>query len=438
MALLKTLPEHIPLAPGADLLFLPEPRLKRALLQVDFDLALDEHCAARTLLGQVLDQGTAKHPSRMHLAQRQEQLFGATLGFGGLRAAEKHRMRLQLGWVGERFLPAGEELAVEVLGLGRELLEQPRRGEDGAPFAADVMERERAQLARHIRSFVDDRAGYAQQRFYEAMCEGEPFARAPWGTVEQVEALCAEDLEQARLNILKHGRVLILAVGPIDRDPLVDALRAWLGEGGAWAGERQEPADAVTRTPGDLREVREERPIDQARFHLGFRVDRPTTSEEMESLMLASAVLGGGIQGRLFRIVREERSLAYGIGSEVLAGKGLLTVGAGIDSSKADEVRDEVLAQVADLAENGPSEEEIAMCKASFFNGLQSIGDSAGTLARFYAREYQYGLHRSPAMRAEVLESLGPQDVQRAAQSWKADTAFLMAAPQASMVETVG
>ena len=127
MALLKTLPEHIPLAPGADLLFLPEPRLKRALLQVDFDLPLDGDCAARTLLAQVLEQGSAAHPSRMHLAQRQEQLFGATVSFGGLRAAEKHRMRLQLGWVGERFLPDGETLAVDVLGLGRELLEEPRR-----------------------------------------------------------------------------------------------------------------------------------------------------------------------------------------------------------------------------------------------------------------------------------------------------------------------
>ncbi|MCH2102176.1 MAG: insulinase family protein [Planctomycetes bacterium] len=438
MALLKMLPEHIPLAPGVDLLFLPEPRLKRALLQVDFDLPLDEGCAARTLLAQVLEQGTAAHPSRMHLAQRQEGLFGATVGFGGLRAAERHRMRLQLGWVGERFLPAGEQVAVEVLGLGRELLERPRRGSGGAPFDETVLERERAQLARHIRSFVDDRAGYAEQRFYEAMCSGEPFARAPWGTVEEVEALTAADLEAVREAILQRGRVLILAVGPVERGSLVEALQAWFGKEGGWVGERAELPEATTRMPEALREVREELPIDQARFHLGFRVARPTNSVEMESLLLASSVLGGGIQGRLFRIVREERSLAYGIGSDVLAGKGLLTVGAGIDASKADEVCEEVLRQVTDLAENGPTEEEISMCKASFLNGLQSIADSAGTLARFYAREFQFGLHRSPADRAAVLESLGPQDVQRAAKSWKADTVFLMADPKASIAGSIG
>ena len=122
MALLETLPEHIPLAPEADLLFLPEPRLKRALLQIDFDRPLDALSPARTLLAQVLEQGSAKHPSRMHLAQRQEELFGASVSFGGLRAAEKHRMRVQAGWVGERFLPADETIAVDVLGLAREVL----------------------------------------------------------------------------------------------------------------------------------------------------------------------------------------------------------------------------------------------------------------------------------------------------------------------------
>jgi predicted Zn-dependent peptidase len=435
MALLETLPEHIPLAPEADLLFLPEPRLKRALLQLDFDRPLDSQSPARTLLAQVLEQGSARHPSRMHLAQRQEELFGAAVNFGGLRAAEKHRMRVQAGWVGERFLPADETIAVDVLGLARELLEQPRRGQDGAAFDLPMFERERAQLARQIRSFVDDRSGYAQQRFYETLCVGEPFASPPWGTAEQVEALQIEHLEAARVDLLRHGKVLVIAVGPIDRDPLVAALRDWLGEAGPWGAQRLAPPAAVTRSPDALREVREELPIDQARFHLGFRLPVPKTSEEMEAQLMANAVLGGGIQGRLFRIVREERSLAYGISSEVLAGKGLLTIGAGIDASKAEEVRDEVLRQVEDLAKNGPNEEELSMVRAAFANGLQSIGDSAGSLARFYAREFQYELHRSPAQRAAVIDGLGPEDVRAAAATWQPDLSFLMAAPEPSLQE---
>ena len=98
-------------------------------------------------------------------------------------------------------------------------------------------------------------------------------------------------------------------------------------------------------------------------------------------------------------------------------------------------MRDEVLRQVEDLAKNGPNEEELAMVRAAFANGLQSIGDSAGSLARFYAREYQYDLHRSPAQRAAVLDQLGPEDVRAAAATWQPDLSFLMAAPEPSLQE---
>lgn len=438
MPVLETLPEHIRIADGVDLLFLAEPRFKRALVQLDFDLPLDEGNAARTLLAQVLEQGSAAHPTRMHLAQRQEELYGATVSVGGMRAAERHRMRAQLAWVGDRFLPAGQSIAAEVLGLARELLEDPRRGEDGEAFSEEVVRREREQLARHIRSFVDDRAGYAQERFYAAMCAGEPFARAPWGTAEEVEALDADALEAARQRVLGASKILITAVGPLERESVLEPLRAWLGADGAWSGPRMEPSIPSPRTPETLREVREELPIDQARFHLGFRVPRPVDSHAMESLLLANSVLGGGIQGRLFRIVREERSLAYGISSGVLAGKGLLTVSAGIDAACAEDVRDEVLRQVEDLATKGPQEEELAMAKAQFFNGLRSLGDAGGSLANFHAREFQFGLRRTPAERRAMIEQLGPEDVRAAAAQWLPDLSFLMCAPQAELQEQVG
>lgn len=433
MGLFDSLPERVELADGVDLLYLAEPRFKRALVQLDFDVALDAGAGARTLLAQVLEQGSERFPSRMHLAQEQERLYGAAVSIGGLRAAEKHRMRLRASWVGERFLPAGEPVAAQTLELTRELLENPVRGDQGEPFPTKVVERERDQLARHIRSFVDDRAGYAQQRFYETMCAGEPFAQAPWGRAEEVERLTASELEMQRQRLLREARVLILAVGPIERASLVETLQSWFSDLQGEGSERPPLPAAVFKQPTELREHREELPVDQARFHLGFRVPVPTESVEMEALLLANSVLGGGIQGRLFRIVREERSLAYGISSEVLAGKGLLTVGAGIDASKAEEVRDEVLRQARLLAESGPTEEELAMAKAAFANGLRSLGDGAASLARFFQREEQFGLRRTPAERARVVESLTAEQLQQAAAQWVPDTSFLLAAPEPAL-----
>jgi len=433
MSLLETVPEHIPLASGVDLYLLPEARFKRAALRIDFELPLDQGAAARSLLIQVLEQGCAAFPSRMHLSQAQEDLFGASLYFSGTRAVEHHRVQFGMSWIGERFLPPGEELLKPLLGLGRQVLEQPLRGQGSAQFDGAIVERERAQLIRQIESMVDDRSSYARERFYSLMCKGEAFARPPWGTVEEVAALTLDDLEAARLELLEKARVRIFAAGPIEAGPFVEQLKAWWQSSPSTA--RQAPPAVVVPTQVNASEVREELPIDQARYFHGFRVPVPSDAAESEALILANSVFGGGIHGRLFRVVREEKSLAYGISSELRSGKGMIVVGAGIDAEAAIGVRDEIRTQWSDLRDNGPREVELAMAKASMFNRLESLGDAASSLMGHHARETSLGFGRSPAERAAAIEACTPQQVQAAAASWQEDLSYLLAAPEAALTE---
>jgi predicted Zn-dependent peptidase len=431
MSLLQTVPEFHTLAPGVDLLILAEPRFKRCQVQVDFDRPLDARAPARTLLGQVLQQGTEVRRSRMQIARRLEDLYGASLALGGQRVAEAFRTTLQFSWVGERFVPVGEKVALPLLDLGREILEQPLRGADFGSFEPSVLERERAQLLRMIESFRDDRSSYAEEQFLLAMCQGEPFARSSWGSKQEVQALTAADLESAREDLLQHSHIRIMAVGPVDTDAIRSWFGEWLGSGGAYAqAQRQQPAEPIAIQPQQRRELREDMAVDQARFHFGFRVPRPQGSQATEALLMANNVLGGGINGRLFKIVREQRSQAYGIGSTIYTVKGLLTVSAGIDAQHYQEVRDEVSLQTRLLASEGPTEEELQMSKAAVLNGLSSIGDSAGSMAHFYLREYQLGLNRTPAQRAAMIESLTAADVQQVARDWQEDLCYLLAAPE--------
>ena len=57
-------------------------------------------------------------------------------------------------------------------------------------------------------------------------------------------------------------------------------------------------------------------------------------------------VFGGGMTSKLFMNVREKRSLCYDIGSSYQGGKGILTVGAGMDCDQIQTVEDEVLCQL--------------------------------------------------------------------------------------------
>lgn len=433
MPFLDKKPEIRRPAPGVELVCLPDERFKRALVLFHFDRPLDERSPARTLLCRVLEQGSAAYPSRMELSRVLESLYGAAMEVDGNKLAEMHRVTLAVTWVGGRFLPADNTVARDALALGREVLENPLRGQDGAPFSMEIFQRERDQLVRHIRSLVDDRSAYAEERFFAEMCAGEPYGRPPYGDEATVSALDAAALEEARVDLLERATVTVLALGPVDANTLEEAVREWLGAPGLEAA-REAPPAPVPKRPDELRSVRETIEVDQARFLMGFRIPPPRTAAELERLSLANAVFGSGTSSRLFREVREERSLAYGIYSTIRSVKGLLVVEAGIDAGSFEEVRDQVLAQVADLAGGGATADELAVAKAAVMNDLNAIGDTARGLANFFTRERLVGLNRTPAQRAAELQSVQLEELAGAAAQWQPDLVYLLA-PEKALVE---
>lgn len=429
---MQSFPEPRRVAPGVEFLGLRDERFKRVQLRVHWEMPLDAASPARTLLLQVLEQGSAEHPSRMELARSLQEAYGADLEFGAERSGECHQAVLRLSCVGQRFLPAGERALPGLLRLAREVLDRPRRGPDGKRFVADVLERERAQLLRRIAALRDDRSAWAEQRFLEAMCAGEPYARAPWGTEAEVAALTDEDLERARAGLLRDARVIAVMVGPDDPEEAAAFLAEWFRDRAAPPPLR-EPAP---RRPGARRHLREELVTDQARYHAGYRCAMPQDLAAREALAMAVSVLGGGVHGRLFRIVREQRSQAYSIHAQLRARKGLMTVEAGLDAKHAESVRAEVDAQVTDLQRHGAQAEELEHARRSTCDRLLGLADQPTALASYLARERALGLARAPAQRVALIERVTPADVAAAAQRWLPDLDYLLAPPVAAEVTT--
>lgn len=421
----ETLPVKRALGEQAELLLLPNDRFKKPTARLAFDLPLDGREPTFHLLARVLEQGTAALPSQQALTRRRQELYGASVGVGVGRVAERLRFSAAASWVGERFLPEGVSVQSDCLALLASLLENPIHGPADEPLHPDVVERERANLLAEVRARKEDRSVYAEERCLEEMCAGEPCGRPEPATEAEVAAISIDDLEDARHAILETASVSGVAVGALDADALNDQLAAWLGG----ASGRKPVPDPDVRSAGELRRVTEEMELDQARFVFGFRVEPATTIAQTEACLLANAVLGGGAYGRLFQIVREERSLCYGIYSQLRLKKGLLLVEAGLAADRIDEVREEVLKQVEIVAQGGFEEEQLNMARLRALNDLRSVGDTATGLAAHWEREHLLGFHRSPGERAADVAAIEPEQVATAARGWAPDLLYTLVTP---------
>lgn len=135
----------------------------------------------------------------------------------------------------------------------------------------------------------------------------------------------------------------------------------------------------------------EQRKIDQAHLVCAYRTF-PIDDSRRYALALLSSILGGGMSSRLFTEIREKRGLAYYVKSDVSAftDTGMISFSAGVKQDKFDEVIKLIFAETADLAANGPTEEELDRAKKNFRGKIALALEGSFEVAEFLAEEAFY------------------------------------------------
>lgn len=401
---------------------LPVDRFKSVTCRVVFHLPLTPRAAEAALLPPLLRRGTRFHPDLVSIGRRLDDLYGAALDGDVSRVGERQVLDLAVDVVAPRHLPERADVLAEGLEFLRELLLEPRL-EDGR-FPADVFEQERENLARVVEGLLDDRISYATERCLARMCEGEPYANYPYGTPETIRAAGNEAVVARHRSILRSAPADMFVVGPAE-PAVVEAQARTLAE--ALGTRRVEtPPEPVPPPDRPRRRFDEEMDIDQAKLVLGFRVARRSGPEEDPGLALFTTLLGGGPFSKLFRKVREERSLAYYASASLERPKGLLVVQAGIDPGKEEEVTELCLAQVEALRRGEIDDAEMVAGKRALRTRLRGLDDSPSGLIAYAVERALLGRSPLPSDEEAAVAAAGPGAVVEAAGRVWLDTVFLL------------
>lgn len=289
---------------------------------------------------------------------------GAEMSFNETRDAVYGSMRM----LAERKDQAFDLLRLAVL--------QPRF--DQAPI-----DRIRAQILAGIVSGERDPDTVASRKWAETVYAGHPYSRPDQGTKESVATLTADDLRALHRATFVRGGLHVAVVGAIDATTLKRKLDAVFGDLPEKGTLRSVP-DASPKLGRQI-EVNYDRP--QTSLQLAFpgvRRDAP----DFYAAALMNEILGGGtFTSRLFEEVRDKRGLAYGVSSALMNSRhsSLLAISTATRSDRAAETLSVIRDVVKDMAEQGPTAEELAAAKAYTIgayalNNLDSSSSIASTL----------------------------------------------------------
>ncbi len=282
-------------------------------------------------------------------------------------------------------------LAMAVLG---ELVARPLLDEK-------EIEQERDVIVEEIRSYLDDPAEHVNVLFDLAVFDDTPLGREIAGTEESVRALPVDAIHRFWGTYYRPANVVVAASGDIGHDTVAGLAAEAFGTGNG-SIPAYAPAPAI---PAGDRFVRASRPTTQAQLIVGvpgLRRDHP----DQWTLSVLNAILGDGMSSRLFLEVREERGLAYDVGSSIVsyADAGVVSVYAGVDPRKIRPTIAAVLEELARLRDDAVPDGEMAKAKAYLAGRLELRLDESRYLASWIGT--QEALHDRVMTPDEALAAI--------------------------------
>ena len=238
-------------------------------------------------------------------------------------------------------------------------------------FAQEDVETERGVVLEEIGMYEDSPEDLVSERLAAAVYKGSPLARPILGTQATLAPMTGEWLAQWQREHYRPGALVAALAGSFTPQQ-VDRLRDCLAQ--------LEPGPVAQTKPAAYRPAvtARKKAIEQNHLILAFP-SLTYLDERRPQLLLLNALLGGGCSSRLFQELREKRGLCYTVYSYVSdhADAGFLGVYAALNREQEGQALDAMRALVCDLADHGPTQEELdrvrEQAKANLLMGSESI-----------------------------------------------------------------
>jgi predicted Zn-dependent peptidase len=246
-----------------------------------------------------------------------------------------------------------------------------------------------------------------------------PLGRQIAGTAESIGGITRAQVVRFYRRHYRPANLVIAVAGAVDHAQLVRQVRRAFSRNDFLSGDE---SPVPPRAEDHARRVRSgtvsaRRPFEQVNLVLGVK-GMTRTDDRRFSLGVLNTALGGGTSSRLFQEVRERRGLAYSVFSFAShhADAGLVGVSVGCLPAKLDDVLATVRAELAKVAADGITQEELDRGKGQLKGGLVlGLEDSGARMSRLGKAELVYDellsidevIHRVDDVTLEDVRTIG-------------------------------
>ncbi|GAW66801.1 peptidase M16 [Geoanaerobacter pelophilus] len=292
------------------------------------------------------------------------------------------------------------------------------------------VEKERAVVLQEILMNQDTPSRFIYNQFHQGFWQGHPLGTPILGTSESIGSIQRNRLMDYKLSNYLSSATIVSVAGNVEHDRMVEQAERTLGALPKGIPQVKKPQPGWRSAVGENRHY--QRPLEQTLFYMGYPLP-PAGNEHRHKLSVFNQILGTGMNSRLFREVRERRSLAYTVYSMMSSytDSAALMIYAGTSADRAQEAVDVCHAEVLRFCEEKVSEEMLAAAKEQIRSArLMALDDCETQVRRISNTTSLLGAPEPVGASLEAIAAVTAEEVR--------DVARLLFSGVVPRVESVG
>lgn len=356
----------------------------------------------------------------------------AELLLSGTRSRTAPQISEEIDYLGARLeTSGGQDYAVlrltvlkkyhrEALQLFQDILLHP-------VFAPEEIARKVEQLKGRLKSEQDEPGVVAFRAFCRALYAAHPYGHPVIGTAEGLSAITRDDLLKFHQQYYRPNNAILVLVGDVRPTEAEQIVQEFFGNWNAAPVPKRElpPIPESSR----CRVMKIDRNLTQANIVLGQRGIKRRNPDFYAFLLMNYILGGGGFVSRLMDNIREDRGLAYSVGSSFDPGlePGPFEVSLETKNATAGLALQEVLRELHRIRTELVTEKELSEAKSYMIGSLMRKMDSNAKRAWLLGYVEFYGLGLDYLQRyPEIINGLTREDIRRVAQKYLSPEQWLL------------
>ncbi len=395
-------------------------KFKKNIIRVNFRTKTNKQdITYRHLLRMILSSTTNNYKTERDLAIRYEELYGSGVYTGSILLADEEVTIFDLVYYNDKYTEKGN--SKESILMLMDIIFNPNI--DGNKFDQKQFDHSKKKLEELIMQAEENNDYVANKRYHEVMFNDTSLGLVGPGYLEDLKEITNESLYQYYLKMIKSDLVDIFVCGDFKENEITKLIN----DSFKISTIKRSRKDLIIKQDKFRRKpqfIVDKKEVKQSELYIGAKLLPLDRYELIYISKLYSYILGGSSGSKLFKTLREEKSLCYSTSSSITPNCGYLTIYAGLsykDCKDAIKTTKKLMKEISKgKFPKEIIEEFITVCKAA----RKEIEDNPMSMISYQqAREY-YHIDDYDTM-IENLEKIKVDDVIKFSKKIKLDTIYI-------------